>query len=249
MNRYVWQARQQWRRLRPGTRRGVSVGAGVLVLVLVVAVVLGVTLRWNDVGASAEAVGVDRGSTVAVIGDSISQGTKLGGVGRANWTSIVGVARGWTVTDVAVGGTGYVYASPGTQDFAAGQLDRAVAVRPTTVVVQGSRNDGLTPLPQVSAAAADLYRQLQQRLPGVRLIVIGPVWSDGTITPSLEALSDAVRAPALAAGATYIDPIRENWFAGADTASPPLIGSDGVHPTDAGHRLIADRVQRALERG
>ncbi|WP_018331180.1 SGNH/GDSL hydrolase family protein [Actinomycetospora chiangmaiensis] len=246
MNRYVWQVRQAWGRLSPGARRGVSGGVAVLVLALVVAVVLGVTLRFSDVDAAAA---TDRGADVAVIGDSISQGTKLGGTGRANWTAIVGAARGWRVTDVAVGGTGYVYASPGTQDFAAGQLDRAVAVRPGTVVVQGSRNDGLTPLPQVSAAAADLYRQLQDRLPGVHLIVIGPVWSDGTITPSLEALRDAVRTPALAAGATFIDPIGENWFAGAAGAQPPVIGSDGVHPTDAGHRLIADRVLRALERG
>ncbi|MDL5159132.1 SGNH/GDSL hydrolase family protein [Actinomycetospora termitidis] len=247
MNRYTWQVGQYWRRLRPGTRRGVTIGAAALVVVLVVVVVLGVVVRWNDVGTTADAT--DRGATVAVIGDSISQGTKLGGLGRANWTSIVGASRGWKVTDVAVGGTGYAYASPGTQTFAAGQLERAVAAGPGTVVVQGSRNDGLTPLPQVSAAAADLYRQLQERLPGVRLIVIGPVWSDGTITPSLEALSDAVRNPALAAGATYIDPIRENWFATAAGAQPPVIASDGVHPSDAGHRLIAEKVLRALERG
>ncbi|MEJ2866272.1 SGNH/GDSL hydrolase family protein [Actinomycetospora sp. OC33-EN08] len=246
MNRYVWQVRQFWRRLRPGTRRGVTLGAAGLAVVLVVAVVAGVVVRWNDVGTTDEAA--DRGTSVAVIGDSISQGTRLGGLGRANWTSIVGAARGWKVTDVAVGGTGYVHASPGTQNFAAGQLERAVAAAPGTVVVQGSRNDGLTPLPQVSAAAADLYRQLQQRLPGVRLVVIGPVWSDGTITPSLEALRDAVRTPALAAGATFIDPIGENWFAAADTAQPPVIAADGVHPSDAGHRLIAERVLRGLER-
>ncbi len=245
MDRYVWQVRQAWTGLSSGARRGVSAVLAVLALALVVVVVLAVTVRFSGTGAAAGPD--DRGATVAVIGDSISQGTKLGGVGRANWTAIVGAARGWRVTDVAVGGTGYVYATPGTQNFAAGQLDRAVAAAPSTVLVQGSRNDGLVPLPQLSAAAADLYRQLQDRLPGVRLLVIGPVWSDGRICPSLDALRDAVRTPALAAGATFVDPIGDNWFAGAATTQPPLIGSDGVHPTDAGHRLIADRVLRALE--
>ncbi|ETB08755.1 hypothetical protein O980_21950 [Mycobacterium avium subsp. paratuberculosis 08-8281] len=41
-----------------------------------------------------------------------------------------------------------------------------------------------------------------------------------------------------AAGATFIDPIAEHWFVGR----PDLIGADGVHPNDAGHQYMADKI-------
>jgi lysophospholipase L1-like esterase len=39
-------------------------------------------------------------------------------------------------------------------------------------------------------------------------------------------------------GATFVDPIAEHWFVGR----PDLIGADGVHPNDAGHQYMADRI-------
>ena len=47
-------------------------------------------------------------------------------------------------------------------------------------------------------------------------------------------------------GAVFVDPLAEGWFSGA---SHRLIGSDGLHPTDAGHRFIAKHVLAALEGG
>lgn len=44
---------------------------------------------------------------------------------------------------------------------------------------------------------------------------------------------------------TFIDPLAENWF-----ANPPAgaIAPDGQHPTDVGHRLIADKLSADLVR-
>jgi lysophospholipase L1-like esterase len=36
----------------------------------------------------------------------------------------------------------------------------------------------------------------------------------------------------------FIDPIAERWFVGR----PDLIAQDGVHPTDAGHAYMADKI-------
>mgnify|MGYP002623887115 CR=1 FL=1 len=47
----------------------------------------------------------------------------------------------------------------------------------------------------------------------------------------------ALIAPGVA-GATFVDPIAEGWFVGR----PELIGADGVHPTDAGHQYLADKI-------
>lgn len=41
----------------------------------------------------------------------------------------------------------------------------------------------------------------------------------------------------------FIDPLRGGWFAGAAHA---LISNDGIHPTNAGHRHIAELVLAAL---
>jgi len=50
---------------------------------------------------------------------------------------------------------------------------------------------------------------------------------------------------ARAAGATFIDPIAQGWFAGT---SAQLFAADGVHPTDAGHGRQAALVAADLLR-
>jgi lysophospholipase L1-like esterase len=184
------------------------------------------------------------GLPVAVIGDSISEGTPYGGRGAANWTFLVGEARRWTVTDTAVGGTGYVNPGP-SAPYAAAQLERVVAARPRLVIVEGSRNDIGFPVDRIRDAARGLYRQLRDRIPGVRLVVIGPFWNAGTSVKAF-AVRDALASEARDAGATFVDPMAEQWF--TDAYGTPLIGADDVHPTDAGHALYARRLAPHLDR-
>ena len=51
-------------------------------------------------------------------------------------------------------------------------------------------------------------------------------------------IRDALKYQAGVAGATFVDPIAAGWFVGR----PDLIGKDGVHPTDAGHAYMADKI-------
>jgi lysophospholipase L1-like esterase len=187
---------------------------------------------------------VGPGSTVAVIGDSFSAGTLQGGLGATNWTALLGRDRGWRVVDTAVVGTGYLAAVPGTADYAGSQLDAALAPGPDLVVVQGSINDGELPPDRVAAAAAGLYAAIHARAPLARLVVVGPAWPGDTPPASTLAVRDAVGEAARAAGATWIDPMTEQWF--GEPSARTLIGADGLHPTDAGHRLMADRTADAL---
>ncbi|WP_018331192.1 SGNH/GDSL hydrolase family protein [Actinomycetospora chiangmaiensis] len=187
---------------------------------------------------------VGPGATVAVIGDSYSAGTALGGLGAANWTARLARDRGWRMHDLAIPGTGYLASRPGAPDYAAAQLDPAVALEPDLVVVQGSLNDGGLPPERVGAAAAELYAAIHVRAPLARLVVIGPAWPGDTPPATTLAVRDAVGEAARAAGAAWIDPMSEQWF--ADPAARATIGADGLHPTDAGHRLMADRTADAL---
>jgi lysophospholipase L1-like esterase len=53
---------------------------------------------------------------------------------------------------------------------------------------------------------------------------------------------DIASREAAAVGATFVDPIADRWFADA----PALIGGDGIHPTDDGHRLMAQKLEPYL---
>lgn len=179
---------------------------------------------------------------VAVIGDSYTTGTNEGGLGARSWPSRawqVLSARGSRVSaDVAAEGrAGYaVTGDHGSifEDLTA----HAVQSDDALVVFFGSRNDqGVDPglLIEKTHAALDLARRLA---PAARLLVIGPPWPTADVPPSMYLIRDILGGAAGAAGATFIDPIAEHWFVGR----PDLIGADGVHPNDAGHQYMADKI-------
>jgi lysophospholipase L1-like esterase len=188
---------------------------------------------------------LSRGSVlnhVAVIGDSYTTGTDEGGLGSNAWT-----ARAWLALDrqgmhiapdvASEGRAGY--GARGDQGSVFDDLT-ARAVRPddALVVFFGSRNDqGVDPglLAEMACQAFDLARRTAA---SARILVIGPPWPTADVPENVLQVRDVVSAAALAAGATFIDPIVDQWFVGR----PDLIGADGVHPNDAGHAYIAEKI-------
>lgn len=179
---------------------------------------------------------------LAVIGDSYTTGTDEGGLGARSWPSrawqTLG-ARGSRVSaDVAAEGRAG-YAAPGDHGSTFEDLTaRAVHPDDALVVFFGSRNDqDIDPLvlTEKTHAALDLARRFA---PAARLLVIGPPWPTADVPPSMFLIRDILGGAAGAAGATFIDPIAEHWFVGR----PDLIGPDGVHPNDAGHQYMADKI-------
>lgn len=181
-------------------------------------------------------------SRVAVIGDSYTTGGVEGGQGPNGWT-----ARSWQVLagqgflinpDVAAeGGAGY--GIRGNRGSVFGDLTPRV-VRPddSLVVFFGSRNDQDVDPHVLAGAAHDCFAFARRTAPSARLLVIGPPWPTADVPGSVLQIRDALYGQARAAGATWIDPIAERWFVGR----PDLIGSDGVHPNDAGHAYMADKI-------
>jgi lysophospholipase L1-like esterase len=179
---------------------------------------------------------------VAVIGDSYTTGGDLGGLGPKGWT-----ARAWgelaerripITADVgAEGGAGY-----GTRGNRGSLFEDLTArtVRPDDVLVVffGSRNDqGVDPV-QVSVLAYGTYQLARRIAPSATFLIIGPPWPTPDPPAAVVRIRDALQYQAQIAGATFVDPIAERWFVGM----PELIGADGVHPTDAGHKYMADKI-------
>jgi lysophospholipase L1-like esterase len=179
---------------------------------------------------------------VAVIGDSYTTGTDEGGLGPNSWT-----ARAWQTlgargvriaANVAAEGKAG-YAVPGDHGSVFEDLT-ARAVKPDDVLVVffGSRNDqGVDPglLTERARNAFDLARRFA---PSARFLVIGPPWPTADVPGSMLMIRDVLNATARAAGAAFVDPIGDRWF----VDRPDLIGPDGVHPNDAGHEYLADKI-------
>jgi lysophospholipase L1-like esterase len=179
---------------------------------------------------------------IAVIGDSYTTGTDEGGQGPRAWT-----ARAWrtlahqgvqVAADVASeGGAGYsVRGNHGSvfEDLTA----RAVHPDDALVLFFGSRNDEGVDAPRLAGMVHDTFALARRTTPSAKLLVIGPPWPTADVPEWVLQIRDIVDAQAAAVGAAFVDPIADRWFVGR----PDLIGADGVHPNDAGHAYLAEKI-------
>ena len=181
-------------------------------------------------------------SRIAVIGDSYTAGSGEGGNGPRSWTEL---ARRLLAQRrrrdrrrlAAEGGAGYGQrGSRGSvfQDLTA----QAVTPqrRPGGVLRVAQRPTG-GPAEVPGLAAEHLptrpIRRAGRQVPGDRAAVADRQPAAGGAEDPRQPARQAA-----ALGALFVDPIAEGWFVGR----PDLIGQDGVHPTDAGHAYMADKI-------
>jgi lysophospholipase L1-like esterase len=179
---------------------------------------------------------------IAVIGDSYTTGTNEGGQGPKTWTALAWQTlerQGLQVTaDVASEGrAGYGVRGDHGSIFA-DLTRRAVKPEDALVVFFGSRNDQGADPESLDEMARDAFDLARRAAPSATLLVIGPPWPTADVPESVLRIRDILRGQARAAGAVFVDPLAERWFVG----KPELIGADGVHPNDAGHAYMADKI-------
>lgn len=185
-------------------------------------------------------------SRVAVVGDSYTNGTDWGGIGAAGWPAqawqiMAGQGRPVIADVAAEGRAGYGVRGDHNSLF----IDLTVrAVHPDDrlVVFFGSRNDQPVPVTEVVDQARNAFGLVRTIAPMARLLVIGPPWPTADVPVEILRIRDALAAVARSAGARFVDPLAERWFVGR----PDLIAADGVHPTDAGHLYLAEKIARLM---
>lgn len=179
---------------------------------------------------------------VAIVGDSYTNGTEHGGLGAQAWP-----VRAWhtlarrgvpVVTDVAAEGRAGYDTVGNRGSFFRDLVVRAVRPDDTLVVLYGSRNDREVAPERLAVAVRDTLQLVRRTAPTARLLVIGTPWPTADVPPDIIGIRDVLATQARAVGATFVDPIALRWF----VDQPWLIGTDGVHPTDAGHAYMADRI-------
>ena len=212
-------------------------------LVLSLAVVVGVLGMGQKPVRHTEIRAMDYApSRVAIISDSYTTGTDLGGLGPKNWTARAEQAlarQGAPVNaDVeAEGGAGY-----GTRGDHGSVFEdltaRAVTPADRLIVFFGSRNDENVDPARLSVLVYGTLQLAKSTAPKAKFLVIGPAWPTADPPEEVLRIRDALGYQAGLVGATFVDPIAGGWFVGR----PDLIGADGVHPTDAGHAYMAEKI-------
>ena len=184
---------------------------------------------------------------IAVIGDSFTEGTPLGGEGDTNWTVVLsslldtaGIAHSISVE--ASSGSGYV--SPGIRNLTFAQMSE-LAIKPGTdlVIVFGSVNDaGEDEAAYASAVRASL-ESMRKRAGSATLLVVGPAWVDARIPAEVARMEEVLRVESLRVDADFVNPLDQRWFFDPNRSNVVgLISTDGLHPTDVGHAYLAERM-------
>lgn len=211
-----------------------------------------------------------RAGRFMAFGDSLSEGSSMNtGGGAGTWApkaaSLLGYDNCW---NEARGGTGYITA--GSYATLANRVATdVIANTPTKLIVWAGYNDSGGSQPSISTAAASLYSTLKAGLPSAAIYVIG-CWSPtGSPGASLTNTDATLRAAAAAASLPFISPItgacysasgalmatHGAWITGTGRAgattgtgnADTYIGTDAIHPTDAGHAYLAKRITAALQ--
>jgi len=182
------------------------------------------------------------GTKVVFLGDSYTTGLNGAGTGRRGWPAIVARTLGWRATNLAVAGTGFM--NPGWTNQPVGtRVAAAIRQKPDVVVIAAGHNDSRWSAATTARAADVVLDRLHRALPDALLVVVAPIWSNGSPPTRCLDLRDHLRRTARSIHAIFVDPLADRWFAGTRQR---LIGRDGIHPTDSGHRFIADRILEAI---
>lgn len=226
-----WRAR--WSRLRLGR----PAANAAVVVVLIAAVALGVAAVVRDDGPTPTVTAVDMPLRISVVGDSYSTGLPDAVV----WPTLAAESTGWSIDNVSIFSAGYV-ATDGNGTFA-DQIDAALANKPDVILVVGGINDVGKPPELITQRAIDTLGELARRAPSAKLVVMGPIWHQIPVPEAAAVIDDSVGAAAAMLRLPYLSVVGEDWL-----VPEGLIQEDGIHPTEAGQRVLAQQIVASLEK-
>jgi lysophospholipase L1-like esterase len=184
---------------------------------------------------------------VVVLGDSFASGSSMDSGAPARWPALLAARDGFTVRVDAVGGSGFTVDAPnrpGTDFTDQATRINKTGVAPDTVVIMAARNDiHQSAVPTIEAAITKTIQTIRRLAPNATILVIGPVRAEGTVPQIVQVFATREWRATKAQGAAYQDGATQPgpWLVG-----PGVVGTDDVHPTDAGHRIIADKIEPKL---
>ncbi|MET0911304.1 MAG: SGNH/GDSL hydrolase family protein [Ilumatobacteraceae bacterium] len=176
----------------------------------------------------------------AFYGDSYTRGTGVSDP-AFRWSTQISDDRDWAELNPSVDGLGFVNNRSLLQDDL---VELIVAENPDIVIVTMGLNDNFSMPAEseaIEAAIRDDLDTFDEKLPDARLVVVEPFWYTDERPASVDTIIGWVSDAASDVGADYI-PGASRWIEG----HPEWMASDGIHPNDAGHTEIAERMDEEL---
>lgn len=180
---------------------------------------------------------VDERPVFVVVGDSFVGGSDMNK--GPTWPERIMRQQNWIYYNEAQGGTGYI--NKGAAQSFTERLPHILNnyADPELIILAGGLNDVQRfPAERITSVAIDMLDQMHKAYPNSELVLFSP-FAPGDPDERILALADEFEAAATAHNATYIDVSR--------MLPESVIGSDGTHPTDAGHKILASKVTAALK--
>ena len=176
-------------------------------------------------GCSKNPGGPSTATAVVAFGDSITFG--IGTTGDNDYVAVLSRRVGVTIVNSGVPGA--------TTGSALDQLDaRVIMHHPKIVIVLLGGNDILQNVP-VPTRVGNITAIVQRiRGSGAAVILVG------LGSPPLDPFDGALPALASSTGSTYVPAILDGIY------GVPALMFDSIHPNNAGHAIIADRLEPSL---
>ena len=195
---------------------------------------------------------------ISVISDSFGAGT-----GTTNsspdegWAGQLAHMGGYDVNLSAAGGTGFVTAGSSFNYTDSNRLDRVTRTSPHVVLLQASTNDNGVASGTLTTAVQSVIASLRASLPDAVIGLVGLLYpveqsasaatTNTTTCSAATGYADFVINPATdPAGAWVTGTGRSGATSGSGNADV-FLGSDAVHPTQAGHTYYGARIAHAIQ--
>ncbi len=97
----------------------------------------------------------------------------------------------------------------------------------------------------------EIYRRLRTELPNTQILYLMPFLIDAVeekfpYHKTLDEFREVLRSIALENGATVLD-LQEIFYQAQKSIEPEKLAVDGIHPTNLGHKVMADAIEKVLE--
>lgn len=180
-----------------------------------------------------------RPTTVAFMGDSFTAGARASTRGH-RWTSVLAEKNNWLELNYGKGGTNYGSQTdlPGGEAYS-DRLTDLIISRPDIVIISSAGN-GISKNQQ--PAIRKTLQHLRSELPDAQIITISPFYRayDKEMPTRFVGFAESIQNEVEDVGGHYID-IGNPLYGKTN-----VLAEDGLHPNDAGYKLIAEAIDGAI---
>jgi len=233
-------------------------GLGVLALGVAVVIGLAAWQPWQptptvDAAASgdgpllgvADPLVIPTGARVLVFGDSWTYGSAAT-LPTDGYAYQLGRITGWDTTVLGVRGSGYLRPGRDGPDFGARMAALDPAADFDLIVVQGSINDRALVDDSYRAHVDAAWDALAAAHPEAQIVILGPAPHEFPVHKGTARIDGELARAAADRGWWYLSPLADDWVPRDRYEELIDVGAGRKHPSDAGHRHLAERLAAAL---